>query len=130
MNLDVEIVQNLKDSEAELLICDFFANQFESNSIVLLTFPSNQIDSVQNRTVLFETKSSFESKILAVSKSCDAYESIKLVDDVNFFKYKRPAYIQNPLIFSEIRKGVLIFVQNIFIQPFGHLQQYAIELQQ
>ncbi|RNA36568.1 hypothetical protein BpHYR1_036436 [Brachionus plicatilis] len=27
----------------------------------------------------------------------------KLVDDVNFFEYKRPAYIQNPLIFSEIR---------------------------
>ncbi|RNA03785.1 hypothetical protein BpHYR1_039706 [Brachionus plicatilis] len=28
---------------------------------------------------------------------------IEAGDDVNFFEYKRPAYIQNPLIFGEIR---------------------------
>ncbi|RNA16464.1 hypothetical protein BpHYR1_007055 [Brachionus plicatilis] len=29
---------------------------------------------------------------------------IEASDNVNFFEYKRPAYIQNPLIFGEIRK--------------------------
>ncbi|RNA30169.1 hypothetical protein BpHYR1_046592 [Brachionus plicatilis] len=52
---------------------------------------------------------------------------IEAGDDVNFFEYKRPAYIQNPLIFGEIRSPVLASINKVFITSTGIVISVAIK---
>ncbi|RNA38833.1 hypothetical protein BpHYR1_020363 [Brachionus plicatilis] len=60
---------------------------------------SKQIKKIYRISLNISGRSGLYSSIFLQIRS-----NYKLVDDVNFFEYKRPAYIQNPLIFSEIRE--------------------------